>query len=642
MTEAPLRPESFSCKTGLCWNQAMEKDARIQINPNTYIKFQLPELHNLYAQYSETHPLVLAIKDPEEKAEILYQAEQLLDPLVKDGFHPPFKSDNAKIRSYLKNKHRQEFLQQLEIKSLPCTCCEKGERPNIKQILPVGVNDKEVICYNSCLRTLFAATKRQLKRVFPPDPLEVERFQIYCKEIFDQEIKPLLRDFDYSYSQWYNHLEASKQKLMDQVEADIRSYKRYLPNVQIYNMFCKRELQFVGGKNRAIAGIDDMVQYVIGPVCWALEGIATGIKGYCGAASLGDLESTLEQMDQEGYTTVLQGDGSGFDLSQHDELKYIDKLVYDYISDKVWHVDPDIFRDLTLKSHKSLTAKYFDHNKAKALMTAIVRGTVFSGSSDTTLMNTLRQSMYIRYTLERKGLKYGEDFKHKAKGDDFMVFVNKPALPYKAWFDEVWAPKEKDPLTTTYQPHGLGLILKFLTIGDFDSIDFCSTVAIPCGPGKWKLARMPHRMNPLSHYSKNPKMTPLELKAYYEDLAIVMERHAADTLFYRNYSLAYRHYARMIQAKGELKECSGNRRNTRIPDGHRERENAFTPDMTFGKEYAYKRETLVSDNHANDDQVAAFLLNRYGMTRTDVENHAHFLLHGGLYNPISDYVLADQ
>lgn len=622
----------------------MEKDANIQINDRALITFQDPVLVAKLKEFEATQPTFEEVwNDPMQQPELIADAIDLLGGMYDEGIIKRASSYKKMAKKYYKAKMTRLCLENLKISDIPCTCCERGPKNNVKQILPVGDNDKTVICYNSCKRTLFAATKRQLKKVFPPEPSICKEFEEYVKKVFHEETEEYLENFDYSFSQWFNHLERGKQQLMENVEKSISEMKNEYPTNQVYHMFCKRELQFEGGKNRAIAGIDDYVQYCIGPVCWALEDIAPKmIKGYCGAANLGELEATLTEMSLKGFSYVLQGDGSGFDLSQHDELKVIDKLVYRKVAEKVWHVPQDTFTALTTKSHKTLQAKYFERKHAHTLMSATIHGTVFSGSSDTTLMNTMRQALYIRYTLERKGLKYGRDFYHKAKGDDFMVFVNNPNLPYQAWFDEVWAKKEKDPRSTDYKPTGLGLILKFLKIGDFDTIDFCSTVAIPIGPHKWKLARMPHRMNPLSHYTMKVDMNESQLKQYLSDLATVMDRHAGDTLFYSSYREAYLYYAALLQSKGKLPEARGNMRKTRPKDGHHERDNGFTPDVRYGKEHAYKSEMLKSSSTASDDQICAFLLGRYGFTRTDVMNHRDFLLHGGLFNPLSDYLAADQ
>lgn len=67
-----------------------------------------------------------------------------------------------------------------------------------------------------------------------------------------------------------------------------------------------------------------------------------------------------------------------------------------------------------------------NNRKAINLGTALIYGTVFSGASDTTLMNTVRMACYNHYTLTRNNLKFEEDYKLYAKGDDFMVFIRNP------------------------------------------------------------------------------------------------------------------------------------------------------------------------------------------------------------------------
>lgn len=613
----------------------MEKDAQIQINPNSYIEFYHPFF---------TEKVERKLADPQflkhsHRDELLKQAKQLITPMIESKYIKHVKGDQQLLMLYKRHLASKEVLLETRIEEVPCTCAHPG-RCNLRQILPTGVNDKPVLCYNSCLRTLFAASKRQLKRVFPPEKHELEKFTKWTKKIFETEISPLLDNFDYSYSEWYNHLPASKQKLMKEVHMMHKAGVPF-PEIVAYTMFCKQEIQFEGGKNRAICGISDAVQYVIGPVCWALEKIACKIKGYCGGASFEDLERNFHVYAKKyGFEYVLQGDGSGFDLSQHSELKEIDRLIYTKVSDSVWHVPRELFLRYANTEYKQFSSKYYQDKKAKTMMKAIIKGTVFSGSSDTTLMNTIRQALYVRYTMERAGLEWDKDFIVKAKGDDFMVFTHYNDLPYEKYFYDVWSPKEKTPLETKYDCYGLGIILKFLNVGHFDSIDFCSTVAIPTEYQHWKLARMPHRMNPLAHFTRRGlNYNNAHLAQYYDDLATSLEQSCHGMLFYRNYIDAYRARATLLKDASMVKPKQGKIKEQLPDDGHRKRDTTQTAyDYKYGKEWFYKNQMQQSSNTATDDQVAAFLLNRYNMTRTDIENHRRFLLYGGTYNPIADLV----
>lgn len=625
----------------------MEKDAQIKINPNSYIEFYHPFFKEKVDHKMQTQEYIEKYFRPTH--EQLRKAKELIMPMMLEGYikKPEKNRDLSKYfnRLYVRHLASVEVLKETSIAEVPCTCAHPG-RHNIREILPTGENDKPVICYNSCLRTLFAASKRQLKRVFPPDKEELNRFTKWVDKVFKQEIEPLLTDFDYSYSEWFNHLPANKQKLMKQVRMMHKAGVPF-PEIVAYTMFCKQELQFEGGKNRAICGISDEVQYVIGPVCWALEKVATKIRGYCGGASYEDLERNFREYARiKGFEYVLQGDGSGFDLSQHSELKHIDRLIYSTVADKVWHVPKSLFLKYANAEYKQFSSKYYEDKKAKTMMKAVIKGTVFSGSSDTTLMNTIRQALYVRYTMERAGLKWETDFLVKAKGDDFMVFTHYNDKNYEKMFFDVWSPKEKKPLETDYNPYGLGIILKFLTVGHFDSIDFCSTVAIPNGHQSWKLARMPHRMNPLAHYTRRGlRYNDLTMAQYLEDLAVSLEQSCKGMPFYQSYIDAYRARAVMFREKAKNQKVHiklGQVKETMPDDGHKHRDNPDTLyDYKYGKDWYYQQQFRRSSMEVDPDNVYAFLLNRYNMTRTDVENHRHFLMNGSKFNPIS-YLVADS
>jgi hypothetical protein len=50
----------------------------------------------------------------------------------------------------------------------------------------------------------------------------------------------------------------------------------------------------------------------------------------------------------------------------------------------------------------------------------VIPGGVLSGSTDTTLMNTIRMLSYIRFCVERVGIK---EYEVWVKGDDTVLFV---------------------------------------------------------------------------------------------------------------------------------------------------------------------------------------------------------------------------
>lgn len=641
---------------GLCWCPSMEKESQLQLNPNTDIRLKHPYLVNKAKRFaallSFVDKKVLADEDYELYNQFKSEYQELIwydldDELMHYQRMMSEMSERGDRyhRSFSQWLAHRYVLATTKIEEIPCTCRGDDEIA-LQQVLHVGSNTPEVICYNSCDRTLFAAFKRQMMRVFEPDPQIAEEFQRYSENYFSKFVEPVLRTFDYSYSEWFNKQPRHKQDDLKRSQ-EIIIADGYPKNVE-YGLFCKREKQEAGGKNRAIANIEPVIKYIMGPVCWALEDVAGKFfPGYCGGKSWDDLENLFEQYYREGYHYVLQGDGSAFDTCQHYELKVIDRLIYTYLAKNklVHHVDSDQFGRIACAKLRELNAKTFSKEGVKALGSATIRGTVFSGASDTTLMNTLRMALYNMFTLERAGLKYGEDFKLLAKGDDFIVFSRTPQWQGEEFlhlYQKIWKPKPNHAKTNFRENKGaLGMILKFLNVGDYDTIDFCSVTCIPYEDHtKFKLARKPNRMDPLAHFSRVAlKMTQPQLKQYLLDQAYALEVSHGNMPFYRDYAIALRNTARKI--KGKAKMFKTGRCRLSIPDdGHMHRGYSPYEDqfIDYGHDFVEGMKFRFS-THANaisDAEVEAHLLKHFGISAVDITYHADFLLHGGIYDCIAD------
>lgn len=650
--------------TGLCWCESMEKEAMLQLNPNTDIRLKLPFLR---AKVEEMQQRLLdigldtlivkgkykfnlyvtdAYKEFQSRFEMLrqYDLDSEVQHFIKVyagcGNRQPgnkkFAITGANLVKWAANRY---VLATTRIEEIPCTC--RGEEQDaLHQLLPTGANTPEIICYNSCDRTLFAAFKRQMMRVYEPDPQIAADFQQYTRDYFDKYVEPVLRTFDYSYSQWFNRLPRNKQDAMLKAEAEIAE-KGY-PELCEYGLFCKREKQEAGGKNRAIANIEPAIKYIMGPVCWALEDCADKyFPGYCGKKSWDDLENLFQQYYSEGFHYVLQGDGSAFDTCQHYELKLIDRLIYQYLAqhNKIWHVNPDDFERLACSEYRELNAKSIGRDGVRRLGSATIRGTVFSGASDTTLMNTLRMALYNLYTLERLGLQYGRDFKLLAKGDDFIIFSRVPKLngcDFESLYLKTWRPKPKHMITNFDDNKGaLGMILKFLNVGDYDTIDFCSVTCIPyANHTKFKLARKPNRMDPLAHYSRatlKMQNRPGLIKQYLLDQAMALEVSHGSMPFYNEYARAYRLVAARINAE-PMRSASGKPRLQLDNDGHQEvqvhshEEWAEREFYDYGHEYIEGLKFRFSTHdEVSDEEVYAHLLKHFNISEIDVQYHRDFL-----------------
>ncbi len=523
------------------------------------------------------------------------------------------------------------------LKEIECTC-RGDEQVACKQILPTAHNTTDVIVYNSCKRTLFAALKRQLRKTPPPAPDITRELHEFMREYFNTYLEPILREFDYSYTKWFNSMPRPKQ---DDINRQSKQPNDLIDNT--YGMFCKREKQEFGGKNRAISNVSQATKFVLGPVTWELEAIFDKhAPGYCGTMNWNQLEDFYTQAYHDGYIYAIQGDGSAFDLSQSFDLKYIDRLVYNYLVDKgfIYHVEGQVFRKLATARFRNLKASYSVKGKMYTLGTAKVDGTVFSGSPDTTLFNTLRMIIYNMFTLHKAGMKYKEDYLIKCKGDDFLILA-RSMRDYQAIYDKYWIKPIADPLSYTYEPYGIGQVLKFLLVGDFSTLDFCSTTVIPYDNGtRFKIARKPTRMDPLSHYSTAALSMSLPMyKQYLIDLADSIDQSMGNMPFYRSYAKAYRYQASLID--GVPIRSSTGRPRLKLPfDGHHSQRNTDDDELTwkyrdYGRDFVEGMKTRKSEHSIPDDDVYHHLLHMYHITRTDIELHERFLMFDGMYDHVA-------
>lgn len=643
----------------MCWAPSMEEEANLQQNPNTIVRVQHKVLKKkMRSIYQQLMPIIPDVRKPftDDAIASFNQFKSMYPQLAPYSLESEFAHYTRMVVEM-----RQERQQKIEVNRLtfmlwlanryavattrideiPCTC-KADQEIALLQVLPVGSNTPEVICYNACDRTLFAAFKRQLMRVYEPDPVILQQYKDFAKQYFNKYVQEHLVDFDYSYTQWYNKMPRGKQDAIDDAK---RKLLETPPNKVEYGLFCKREKQEAGGKNRAIANIDPTIKYIMGPVTWALEDVADkNFPGYCGKKNWQQLEHKFQDYYQQGFIYVLQGDGSAFDACQDVGLKEIDRLIYNYLADHklIHHVDNELFRMASTARLRELKACKMSKAGIMHMAKATILGTVFSGASDTTLMNTIRMALYNMFTLSRKGLIYGIDYQLLCKGDDFMVFVKTPDFNGMTWEDvymEIWCPKSKS-MTTDYEAGAkgkIGLILKFLNVGGYETIDFCSTTCIPYdGYSKFKLARKPSRMDPLSHYSRNAiKFKPLELKQYLLDQATALEVSHGRMPYYRNYIDAYRYWASTIDGVPR-RNMQGRPRKLMQPDGHREIEHTDDYDFKFasyGYDFIQGIRMRQSTNQPTDAEVYDHLLTHFGISQNTEQAHGRFLVQPGIFDP---------
>lgn len=423
----------------------------------------------------------------------------------------------------------------IDCKDITCTCTDK---PRYEQLFAHTSADRDSIVYNNCKRTIFAAAKRQIKSAPVPSLDVALDFVHWSKRKLRLLIGDVLDNFGYSFNQWFNHLTYAKQQRMLKVQEFLYGndpLKDHYGGIDKltkelhYEAICKVEVQGPDGKPRMVCAIPDLIKYVMGPVCWRLEEVFQDrIPTYCGGKNLTQMQDHINDLIDEGFCVVAEGDGSAFDNTQDILLKGVDRFVYESIADRIYHVPKELFLLVANQFYKVMDVIATINGKRKTLMTYAVLGTVFSGDCDTTLMNTLRMGFYNWYTNEKSGLTIHSDFECFSKGDDFTVMyhIRLGKFSIDDTYRRYWLAKAK-PNGPSYDGcderiYGLGQILKFIEMGEPNSIKFCSLRAWYVSPGSQHiyLTRDPAKFFTLSKYSRKAcHMSNADLAKYCRDQA---------------------------------------------------------------------------------------------------------------------------
>jgi len=371
-----------------------------------------------------------------------------------------------------------------------CSCIKK------KMLVQLAdTKYKDPIIYNDCFINILSAIRRLCQKMINPDPEVLIKFKNWFDRIFKDEIEEILNSFDYCPNQWFNGLSKEKQN-------DVIQYLNNEKGLMLtqhhysYSMFVKMEKQITDGinsdKTRCIAAPHAYLKYAMGPITSRLETLfKTNFKGYKIGDNWEDWENNYKKYESMGLDKTFQLDGSGFDNTQHQKLKNIvDHKIYNYIRNNIHHISLEEYDKLFFSKRRTINLKQGYGNKSVYLGNLEIEGRTFSGSPDTSLMNTIRMICYNRFVVEE--IMNCKEYELMVKGDDTVIFfrpnVNNDFII--KCFDKVFLEKK---LNGTVYNHGLGQIAKFYKIGDISDIDFCSTHTVPIKNG-YKIVRQFYKM----------------------------------------------------------------------------------------------------------------------------------------------------
>lgn len=484
-----------------------------------------------------------------------------------------------------------EWFNKVTLDDIHCNCPHKDK---FEQIFDKEETNVEAMVWTACKHTTLAAAKRQMRAAPVPNEKVAEDFVNHSMNIINKEVGDQLTDFKYSVVDWYNHLNTKKQNALKHVINYYRGNITEIPRKELSNInkhhytgILKEEIQPTDGKPRMVCSIPQRTKYIMGPITWQLEEIMQDhLQGYCGGKNLDQMAEHINEYLKQGFTKIVEGDGSAFDNTQDVSLKELDRRIYKKLIDKIYHVPKEDFIKTSQALYKTMDIEYIENNKKKLLMRYKILGTVFSGDCDTTLMNTIRMTMYNRYVNDKAGLQFGKDYVCFSKGDDFTVMY-KPYITdefinhayYKYFLDTV--PDPSDPEACI---KGIGQVLKFLEIGDASIIKFCSLNAWWTDTSETQiyLTRDVHKFLNLSKYSRKYKSYTMPMKInYLRDMAYSLKQNYTNIRFFTLMATYYDKLADRIQQDTGITNSQINKIKFKLQKQYQKPTETLTPQYIF-------------------------------------------------------------
>jgi hypothetical protein len=498
--------------------------------------------------------------------------------------------------------------------------CDEGQKPGLKAILPRLDGIRDVVYYHSCKGNLYNALKRQAIDVTDPCPEMMKDFYNWFEVVFQNEIRPLLEDFTYSYEDWFNHLTAAQQHEVQHLplEDPSKLFKKE------YTMFCKCEKQIIEDKypkNRCICAPNAEYKYVMGPIIYRLEAIFKQFFGYGVGKNWTEKESMYNEWGKRLLTRIVQGDGSGFDRSQKVIHKMVDKMIYHFIAPYVHHVPEEVFlyhvNTDKVRIYATLVNKTTKYRDLISLGFIEMSDAVRSGDMDTTFANTLRMVLYNRYTIERVLQVPRDDYGLTCAGDDFAA-----ALPLTVSEEEISRAYYTTFSKATTGTHGLGQILKYLKFGGIDSIDFCSTETFWSeAQQSWKIIRQIPRFLTLTPWSHSAlAMSSQEQSNYMHDQYYSNLRWMKDLPILTEWNdlLKRNEYFKLPIKKGATKTYLPVPKQYQPINTIKSVNELWLESKGFSRDQIYARKDRVTDKANCADDFVLYLNREYGLSPDDI------------------------
>lgn len=390
-----------------------------------------------------------------------------------------------------------------DLSRLPCQpkfappCVQKGPAANL---CSVG--------FHQCARTtLNGVFLRTLVESAAPDPIVLDEFFKFVRgECFPEALACLDR-FNFSYQDWFQHLEGSAKPEVDK-EFSYYVFGRDKPTPlsrSFVKIDEKHDMSAKLARPRVIVAAPPSKKPFEGPFFYALEkafdhfrlqGVDLGIPGYCGSKNWDQLGQSVTDAWHNIYDPCFVCyDISSFDASQHGEImKVTDQEFYGLVLENqfvngqlIGHYGssyPELVRSVTNYTTQAYADGYIN-GENKVLVEWRSDGIVPSGRNNTTEGNTRRSAWYFKYACFKAAIPKN-NYRFWAKGDDLLAVVSRNNVNnLETVLHSLFAQQPA-------QTKGLGMLLKRVEVGGVNDFDFLSARAFYNGQ-RFLLVRDPIR-----------------------------------------------------------------------------------------------------------------------------------------------------
>jgi hypothetical protein len=371
------------------------------------------------------------------------------------------------INNWDEDKYKRVSIDYLPYNANRCNYIMEKDReyltPLYKQVNGYNIFRNIPFKLHKCSRNEIESVYRQIKTVIRYDDKVAREFIRFAH----REIDKMIYEFVANHKDFkHMTLEEYYKKLGNKRREYQQGYARYLLDGAVRLIFKGHskidekiiiDFNEVKGKSRSICAQTPIGKILLGIPCELAQQVLHEYDWYGSGVSLGDKSKKFSKWVQQiPNCACICADGSAFDSTQH---QLFIEQIDGYFLNKILNFNPylsqyfdlsDIRKVIRISKHKI----YMRYN-----INFTIAGTQLSGKMNTSLCNSLRSALYVKFILY-KGRFRMDDIKFEVTGDDQIIFLNYCLVNKYIKLARIYVYADDD----LKGAHGLGQIAKIFLI----------------------------------------------------------------------------------------------------------------------------------------------------------------------------------